>query len=284
MAQDANGRSNHNGLTLLVVGALIVGAWIATAGPLALSQTSSVPPSATPPPTATSPQQTPAYEVATIKPPGPNDYAMPLRQYIQIAFGIPGNSTGWVFGPDWINTAKYVIHGKPPDAIRDAMQTMTAAERGKEEDLMMQALLADRFKLKAHFETRVMPIYELTVAKGGPKLKENPEVGKGMAAVYLSRIRGTAMPLRQLLALLESVPDIGGRVVIDKTGLSGTYDFNLKWTPLDSGPPVGAASSPDGESVSLFSAIEEQLGLKLIPAKGPGQVLVIDHIEHPSEN
>jgi uncharacterized protein (TIGR03435 family) len=209
---------------------------------------------------------------------------MPLRQYIQDAFGIPGNSTGWVVGPSWINSAKYVIRGKPPEAIRDAMKAMAPADRYKEEDLMMQALLADRFKLKAHFETRVMPLYELTVAKGGPKLKENPDVSKGMAAVGAARIRGTAVPIRAFLGLLESVPDTGGRVIIDKTGLTGTYDFNLKWTPLDAAAPGGTASSPGAESVSLFSAIEEQLGLKLTSTKGPGQVLIIDHIEQPSEN
>jgi uncharacterized protein (TIGR03435 family) len=285
MAQNAIGRSRYNGFTLLFVGSLL-----ASSAPFAPCQTSPVQPSATPPVTATSPQQTPAYDVATINPPGPNDYAMPLRQYIQIAFGIPGNSTGWVIGPDWINSAKYVIHGKPPDSIRDAMQTMTPAQRGKEVELMEQGLLADRFKLKAHFETREMPVYQLTIAKGGPKLKENPDpaANKGVAAVYASRIRGTAVPMHMLPGLLESVPDIGGRVVIDKTGLSGIYDFNLKWAPLEpTAPPSsvsGTAPSPDAEGTSLFTAIEEQLGLKLVPTKGPGQVLIIDHIERPSEN
>jgi uncharacterized protein (TIGR03435 family) len=230
----------------------------------------------------------PSYEVATIKPPGPNDYAMPLRVEIQDAFGIPPNSTGWVIGPDWINSAKYVIHGKPPDSIRVAMQTMSPAERSREVQLMMQGLLADRFKLKAHFETRVMPVYQLTVAKGGPKLKANPEVGKGMIAVSPSMIQGKDVTMRQLLGSLENVPDIGGRVVIDKTGLSGTYDFNLKWTPMEATAPssgsAGTAPSSDAEGASLFTAIEEQLGLKLVATKGPGQVLIIDHIERPSEN
>lgn len=277
MMQDATGRSNH-GLKFLIVGALI-----ASSGPFALCQTNSVQPS---PATAPSPQQTPAYEVATIKPPGPNDYAMPLRVYIQDAFGIPGNSIGWVIGPSWINSAKYVIHGKPPDSIRDAMQTMTPTQRGNETHLMMQSLLADRFKLKAHFETREMPVYQLTVAKGGPKLKENPDTGKGMAAVNPSMIRGKDVPIHVLPGMLESVPDIGGRVVVDKTGLSGNYDFLLKWTPMEpTAPPSGSsAPSPDAEGASLFTAIEEQLGLKLIPTKEPGQVLVIDHIERPSEN
>ena len=283
MAKDATGHSNQSSLTLLVVGTLI-----ASSGPLASCQTSSVQPSATPPVMASSPQQMPAYEVATIKPAGVNGFAMPLRVYIQNAFGIPANSTGWVIGPDWINSARYVIQGKPPDSIRDAMQTMTSVQRNKEVHMMMQGLLADRFKLKAHFETRAMPIYRLTIAKGGPKLKENPDASKGQVAVSPSMIRGKAAPMHGLLDVLESVPDIGGRVVIDETGLSGTYDFLLKWTPLapteSPSGSSGTAPSPDAEGASLFTAIEEQLGLRLIPTKGPGQVLVIDHIERPSEN
>jgi uncharacterized protein (TIGR03435 family) len=87
---------------------------------------------------------------------------------------------------------------------------------------------------------------------------------------------------------LECAADIGGREVIDKTGLTGVYDFSLKWTPLQTAAAPGGGSetapSPDVEGASLFTAIEEQLGLKLVPTKGPGQVLVIDHIEQPSEN
>ena len=85
---------------------------------------------------------------------------------------------------------------------------------------MKQSLLADRFKLKSHFETREMPAYDLVIAKGGPKLKENPEPGKAMVAVGASMIRGTAIPLHNLLEGLESVPDLGGRMIIDKTELS----------------------------------------------------------------
>ena len=78
----------------------------------------------------------PAYEVATIKPQDGNGYMMPLRVYIQSAFAIPLNTTGRVIGPDWINTTGYVIQGKPPDSIRDAMQTMTPQQRSKEDQLM----------------------------------------------------------------------------------------------------------------------------------------------------
>jgi uncharacterized protein (TIGR03435 family) len=231
-------------------------------------------------------EPTPAYEVATIKPWDGNGYGMPLRVYIQSAFGLPVNSTGWVIGPEWVNSTRYVIKSKPPDSIRDAMKTMTTEQQRKTYQQMEQSLLADRFQLKAHFETRDMPVYELVPAKGGPKLKENPDKSKGQAAVGSHAIRATAAPIRMFTDLLESVPDIGGRVIIDKTGLAGNYDISLKWASIETPSTSGgeSAATPDAESASLFTAIEEQLGLRLVPAREPGQVLVIDHIERPSEN
>jgi uncharacterized protein (TIGR03435 family) len=236
---------------------------------------------------AASPEQMPAYEVATIKPWDGKGFATPLRDYIQMAFGISPNITGSLIGPDWINSARYVIQGKPPDSIEIAMQTMTTAERSKENELMQQSLLEDRFQLKAHFETREMPVYELVTAKGGSKLKEPSDPTKRGFAMSASVFRGSAT-IHALIDMLECNADIGGREVIDKTGLTGTYDFSLKWTPLQAtaapGGGSGSAPLPEVEGASLFTAIEEQLGLKLVPTKGPGQVLVIDHIERPSEN
>jgi len=273
MARYVAGRSRRGGFRLVVAGALIVGS-----GQIAWCQAGTVQPSAAPAVALSSSEQVPAYEVATIKPQQGNEFAPPLRGYIQGAFGIPVMSNGWVIGPDWINSVKYVIRAKPADAVSEAMKTMTREQRAKVLQQMQQGLLADRFKLKAHFETREMPIYELVIAKGGPKLKENPDASKGRASMGASSIRGTAVPVHVMLGFLEGQPDVGGRVVVDKTGLAGTYDFLLKWTPMD------AAPSADTESVSFFTALEEQLGLKLVPAKEQGQVLVIDHIERPSEN
>src|SRR6266702_2510442 len=276
MAQDISGHENHGGFTLLVAGALI-----AISGRLAPCQTCSVGPSATAPVMAAPSEQMPAYEVATIKPWDGNGFATPLRFYIQGAFGISPNLIGRVIGPDWINSTRYVIQAKPPDSIRDAMQTMTTEERTKKIDLMKQSLLADRFQLKAHFETREMPVYRLVLAKGGSQLKENPDPTKRRLAMNPSSFRGTAT-IHDLIDILECSADVGGREVIDKTGLTGAYDFSLKWTPLQTvatpGGESGSAPSPDVEGASLFTAIEEQLGLKLVPAKGSGQVLVIDHI------
>ncbi len=235
-------------------------------------------------------EQMPAYEVATIKPGQlnvPGGRGVPLRGYIQQAFGIPPNIAGSVIGPDWINSTRYVIQGKAPDSIRDAMQTMTIAERMKENDLMMQSLLADRFQLKAHFETREMPMYQLVQAKGGSKLKEEPDPTKHQIRTNSSSFQGGAT-IHELIDHLECSPDVGGREIVDKTGLAGLYDFSFKWTPLQTtaanGGGSGSPASPDVEGASLFTAIEEQLGLKLVPTKGQGQVLIIDHIEQPSAN
>ena len=280
MAQDDSGHRNYPGFTLLVACALI-----AVSGQVAPCQTNAVPLPATTPVAAAPPQQMPVYEVATIKPWDGKGFAPPLRVYIQQAFGIPPNTIGWVVGPDWINSSRYVIQAKPPDSVRVAMQTMTPEERSKENHQMMQSLLADRFQFKAHFETREMPVYQLVPAKGGSKLKENADLTKGKLAVGTSLIRGTAAPIHSLIDGLESVPDIGGRKVIDNTGLTGAYDFSLNWMALQTAAASAGESAPSGgEGVSLFTAIEEQLGLKLVPAKAPGQLLVIDHIERPSEN
>jgi uncharacterized protein (TIGR03435 family) len=231
-------------------------------------------------------EQMPAYEVATIKPAEANGRGVPLRTYIGWAFGVSPNIIGSIIGPDWINSTRYVIEGKAPDSIRDAMQTMSPAERTKENDLMQQSLLADRFQLKAHFETREMPTYQLVLAKGGSKLKEEPDPSKHQFRTKSNGLLGS-VTIHNLIDFLECAPDVGGREVIDKTGLDGLYDISLTWTPLQTAAPgggSGTAPSPDAEGASLFTAMEEQLGLKLVPAKGQQQVLVIDHIERPSEN
>lgn len=284
MALNPAGHDRYGGLALLVATALIaMPSWIAQCQSYVSFVTSS-------PIVAAPGEPMPTYEVATIKPwdeKAGRPFGLPLRIYIQRAFGIPLNTTACVIGPDWISSVKYVIEGKPPDSIRDAMQTMSREQRSRETGLMQQSLLADRFKLKAHWETREMPVYELVPAKGGPKLKETTDPTHAQAAMGSSAVRAKAAPMHVLIDTLEAAPDIGGRVVIDKTGLTGLYDFSLKWTPMEAaGGPGGSSGTPSiaDEGASLFTAIEEQLGLKLVSTNAPGQVLVIDHIERPSEN
>ena len=153
---------------------------------------------------------------------------------------------------------------------------------------MVQTLLADRFQLKVHRETREIPVYVLTVRKGGHKMKPRTE-GDGGPPTSLF-VRGANVPARNAPvsmfagALQRLVLD---RPVIDKTGITGNFDFDLAWRPDASqfggrGGTLPAASDPDRPD--LFTAIQEQLGLKLDADKGPGEVIVVDAVEKPSPN
>jgi bla regulator protein BlaR1 len=156
------------------------------------------------------------------------------------------------------------------------MQKMPAKEQSRQIQLMEQALLADRFKLKVHFETRSLPVYALELAKGGPKMVEaKPDevstltgTGDGQSNV----LKGQALTMAQLVRSPLLRPD--GRMVVDQTGLTGKYDFTLKSSTGDA----------DGGGPSLFTAMEEQLGLKMVSTKAPVEVIVVDHVERPGEN
>lgn len=154
---------------------------------------------------------------------------------------------------------------------------------------MFQQLLADRFKLTVHWETRELPVYALVVAKNGPKLhaSKEPDGASGTSAGNGQFTAGGVTLAEMAGALTQELSQELGRVVVDRTGISGRYDVSLKWTPDNgealSGGTGGAASPPDS-GLSIFTAIQEQLGLKLESTKGPVQVLVIDRVELPSEN
>lgn len=177
--------------------------------------------------------------------------------------------------PGWAKSERFGVEaGMDADTYAE-LQRMPVQEQSEERAIMLQALLADRFKLKMHYESRERPIYALVIAKSGSRLKEWPS-SKTPGGVSWDRghieVRGA--PMERFAFCLS---DTLGRAVVDKTGLAGKYDIDLKWTPDD------LQGTPDA-GASIFTAIQEQLGLKLQPAKGPVQVLVIDHIEKPSEN
>ncbi len=226
-----------------------------------------------------------------------------IRRYIQAAYGIPNGSaeTRVVGGPAWIDKDAYMIQAKVPDEIRDAMQKMTPAEQANETRMMQQMLLQERFKLKVHFETREMPIYELRAAKGGLKIKEVPppppvvpgaplpRVGPGRPVppgMSTSRVgnghmemtaMATTMP--RFINMMATQADVAGRPIVDKTGFTGNFDVvGMAWAS-SLGPGL-----PDAEGASLFTALEETLGMKLVPGKAQVEVVVIDSIERPSEN
>jgi uncharacterized protein (TIGR03435 family) len=210
-----------------------------------------------------------------------------------------------VGGPAWIDSERYDIDAKPA-ANTDPKQIWP----------MWQALLADRFKLRLHRETRELPIYDLTAAKGGPKLpaakaagcvsfppgtKPHPVPGKvdcgyvsgpfGGFTSGLFRIMGRRVHVADLVRELTSVLD---RPVLDETGFTGEFDLDLSFSaddalkgfPVPGGPddPGGHRLPTDPNLPNIFAALEQQLGLKLTSAKGPVEVLVIDHAERPAAN
>jgi uncharacterized protein (TIGR03435 family) len=172
--------------------------------------------------------------------------------------------------------------------------------------LMLQALLEQRFQLRLHRETRDLPVYEMTVAKGGHKLRQGnciafapdhppPPLASGQPVPNYcgsSRIGrrgldwtmdGTGIGVSDFAGTISML--IGGRPVIDKTGFTGAFDVHLQWTSLpgESGDS-DVATTPDSSGPSIFTVLQEQLGLRLRSGTGPVEVLVVDHVEKPSVN
>jgi uncharacterized protein (TIGR03435 family) len=188
-----------------------------------------------------------------------------------------------VGGPDWLGSDDYEIQAKIDDSLYAAMQKMTPAQQREQVNLMEQSLLADRFKLKVHFETREMPVYALVVGKGGAKLTPAKE-GEPHSLSIIDVEQGLQMKAVGItLDQWIQSPFLGGRTVVDQTGLKGAYDFTLTWGREE--PVVSDAGQGSGADAPLLpSAIQEQLGLKLVPTKGQVEVIVIDHVERPSAN
>jgi uncharacterized protein (TIGR03435 family) len=190
--------------------------------------------------------------------------------------------------PKWTGSDRWDIQARVASEDIAALAKMTYRERLG----MFQQIMVDRFGLKVHHETRVLPVYELVVAKGGPKMKlsptrreDDPNGVPGDPGV-LNPSRGREMGRGTMMEFLaEDLSDVLGRKVVDKTGLTRRYDFDLKWTPDDSAAVTGSsAGSGENQGPSLFTAVQEQLGLKLEPVKAPVDVVVIDHLEKPGEN
>lgn len=211
------------------------------------------------------------------------------RMLISIAYGLKEDQ---IIGPDWIGSTNYDVSAKvtsfdPPDSHQ-----LTKDQRNQ----MLRSLLADRFQLTTHNETKEAPIYQLTLARGGSKLHEatpgdtypNGPKGPdgvshpGMMMMRQDGLTAQAVPVPVLIDMLSRQLH---RPIIDKTDLTGKYDIHLQYSQdqihddHEAGPGTVESSGP-----SLFTALEEQLGLKLESTKGPVTTLVIDHIEKPSEN
>jgi uncharacterized protein (TIGR03435 family) len=268
------------------------------------------------PPTAGAPL--PSFEVASIKPNRSRELNISIgfepgrfiasgttvKQLIGLAYNVRDLQVSG--GPSWVDSERYDIEAKEPDSVVAELPKLPPNQRAEQLRLMVQSLLADRFKLNLRHESKEHPVYALVVAKNGPKLQgakpgdtypngmKGPDgVGHaGMMRMGPGQLAGQGLPVESLARLLSEQL---GRTVMDQTGLKGNYDFTLQWTPeqgeamMLKGPEGGKpgtdnAPPPESSGPSIFTAIQEQLGLKLESTKGPVEILVIDHVEKPSEN
>jgi uncharacterized protein (TIGR03435 family) len=220
---------------------------------------------------------------------------LPLQDLIVQAYGLVLSDQ--VVGlPNWANSDRFDIEAKVASGDVAAFRKLTLDQVRS----MGRPILADRFKFAGHQEKRVLPVYALVVAKDGSKLKPSTVSSQegdasGIARTGLiemhhaSNANGATPGMNALTGhgvtmdrLASTLSQQGlGRVVLDDTGLTGRYDFKLTWAPENVSVD---ANSTDASGPSIFTAVSEQLGLKLEPQKGPVPVLVIDHIEAPSPN
>lgn len=181
--------------------------------------------------------------------------------------------------PGWATSDRYDIEAKVDAGTAESWKKLTPAERWAQEQPMMLQILTDRCNFKAHLQKRELPVYHLVIAKGGLKMKE-AQAGEGSME---DMSHGGKMVARAMAvdSVASSFTGIVGRMIVDKTELGEKkFDFDLSWTPVEQ---VSGNTDIEG-GPSIFTALEEQLGLKLVPDKEQVQVLVIDHMERPSAN
>ena len=206
---------------------------------------------------------------------------------IQLAYHI--QDTQLAGEPEWFKSTTYDIDAKVDQSVVDEMHKLSEDQRNLVNQHMLQQFLADYFKVTLHQESRDLPVYELLIAEGGTKLRKAEKHGFMQMGVGELSSQGT--PLALLTAQLSQRL---GRTVVDKTGLEGDYAFNLHWAPdaeeqariraAGLPPELMKAGQPAASGPPLLTAVEDQLGLKLQPQAERVQVLVIDHVEQPSQN
>ncbi|HTX34295.1 MAG TPA: M56 and DUF3738 domain-containing protein [Bryobacteraceae bacterium] len=205
---------------------------------------------------------------------------IPLRMLIAFAYDIPQDRV--LQGPGWLDSERYDILAKPDAGSGQAVDRSMGAIR-----LRTQALLADRFKLALHKETRQLPIFRLVVDSGGPKHLQPPKGNTPDLFTNGHHVTCQAASM-EFFAKVFLTGQMGGPV-LDETGIQGKFDFSMDWTPDDNPParpgdPGEVGSAPDPAGPTLMRALREQLGLKLVPGKGPVEVLIVDRADKASEN
>lgn len=201
---------------------------------------------------------------------------MTVKTMMAVMYRIPARQiTG---GPDWFSTQPFDVQARADQSY--GLDDLHA---------MFKNLLADRFGLKFHIETKEGAVYELVVDKSGIKMKAAGSVGDLNIPIVPTgpgQFAGTRVPMRYLCWFLGQVTPDDPRPVIDKTGLTQVYDFTLKFAPeLPPGAVFSDNTPPEIRNLPVLrDALEEQLGLKLVPTKGPVEYYVIDQVNQPSQN
>jgi uncharacterized protein (TIGR03435 family) len=283
-------------------GKTITGTWTQGGNPLPLPLARATPetewsiPTPPPPVPPMAADANPSFEVATIKPSKPGAQGKgfgfraghfmtlntDLNDMIAFAYGLhPKQIIG---APDWFGTDLFDIEAKPDAEGRPSMKQMS---------MMSQKLLEERFQLKFHHEKRELPVYAISVAAGGPKMTKTTSAPSDPPAFFFRALGDLTVRNQNMTDFAQWMQNgVMDRPVVDQTGLTDRYDFQLKWTPDDSQfaafrgvgtgptPPTDSANAPP----ALYTAITEQIGLKMGPAKVPVDVIVIDHAEKPSAN
>jgi uncharacterized protein (TIGR03435 family) len=218
-----------------------------------------------------------------------------LQSLIREAYGVQSYGISEI--PKSLSPECYDIEAKMDQSVADALSKLPPAQLELARQQMLQSLLAERFNLKIHRESKEGPVYFLTIGKNGPKLQE-AKTGNALAVNAdgtPARYRIQIGPESKTYAWSTSMKSLAdflarqvSRPVVDETGLTGIYDFTLDWVP--EAPPTSSPDAANGVTLpgvpgaSLFSALQQQLGLKLEPGKSPIEIIVIDHVERPSGN
>ncbi|HEY6465490.1 MAG TPA: TIGR03435 family protein [Candidatus Acidoferrales bacterium] len=205
-----------------------------------------------------------------------------ILDLIEAAYGIHQDAQ-LIGTPDWVKHAFYEVDAKTNSATSNELNN-PAANRAALSDEMLRTILANRFQLAAHRETRILAAYVLKIAKGGPKLHESKPGGPQTFRTLIGELILQGQTMEPFVEALSERQELGNRPVINRTDLTGRYDFTLRWTPEGSTRVAPGAPPPDTSGISIFTALREQLGLRLEATKAPIDVVVIDHVEEPTPN
>lgn len=253
------------------------------------------------------PISNPQFDVVAIKPSQPYDQRrglnfnpgtmtvrnLPMKDVIKFAYDLKSDSQ-LLGAPDWVNTERFTIEATEDEALTVSLQKLPLEDRIVVFRKLVRQMLADRFHIATSTRSTDLPIYALVVAKGGPKVKPVPpatsaetQESHGWRMHGPGIVEGSGVTMDLLANIISRMPEADERVVVDKTNLRGIYDWTLHWTPQSLMPSDNSSNAETHAAESgptLFTALQEQLGLKLVSQKGSVEALVIDHIERPTAN